>query len=338
MSTTNLTNTKRAVYGGLVLVATATIIGASAYYFNLFHLRDPYAKYYRTTKRQKKKKKKVHQPPPSHGIKVFRNESSSVCGDSQAVILPGLTLMGQDKWLGGVGSPDGKYVYGVPGHHKRVLRIEVATGKYDIIGPTYRGPFKWLRGAAVPSTGACYCMPSNSKEGILKIDKNSIVSCVGKHVCNPQQVTSASLPPADGDWQWHGGVLAKDNHLYAIPCNATGVLKIDPSNDKCTVLPIDGSPKELQARQKWYGGIIGYEGRAIYGIPQCARGVLRIDVETQKCTIIGTDVVQSHGGSDMGWKWHGGFYSPTNHIIYGIPSNADAVLCINTITDEVRLC
>ena len=37
-------------------------------------------------------------------------------------------LMGQDKWLGGMASPCGRYVYGVPGTAKRVLQIEVATG------------------------------------------------------------------------------------------------------------------------------------------------------------------------------------------------------------------
>lgn len=41
----------------------------------------------------------------------------------------GAKLMGQDKWLGGVGSPCGKYIYGVPGHAKDVLRIVVETGE-----------------------------------------------------------------------------------------------------------------------------------------------------------------------------------------------------------------
>ena len=43
--------------------------------------------------------------------------------------LGGEKLMGQDKWLGGVGSPCGKYIYGVPGHAKDVLRITVDTGE-----------------------------------------------------------------------------------------------------------------------------------------------------------------------------------------------------------------
>ena len=63
----------------------------------------------------------------------------------------GPPLKGQDKWLGGVGSPCGNYVYGVPGSARRVLRITVATGAVDHIGPTYEGKFKWLRGVEVPS-------------------------------------------------------------------------------------------------------------------------------------------------------------------------------------------
>ena len=62
-------------------------------------------------------------------------------GKARAIILPGKLLMGQDKWLGGVCSPDGKYIYGVPGHAKRVLKITAATGEYELIGPEYKGPF-----------------------------------------------------------------------------------------------------------------------------------------------------------------------------------------------------
>ena len=108
--------------------------------------------------------------------------------------------------LGGVGSPDGKYIYGVPGHHKRVLRINIKTEEYDLIGPIFKGQFKWLRGVQVPKTNSCYCMPSNATQGILKIDGNSNVTIVGNKLT--------------GDWLWHGGVLACNNHIYAIPCDA----------------------------------------------------------------------------------------------------------------------
>lgn len=47
-----------------------------------------------------------------------------------------------------MGSPDGKYIYGVPGHATRVLRVTVATGEVDLIGPEFVGHHKWLRGVS----------------------------------------------------------------------------------------------------------------------------------------------------------------------------------------------
>ena len=79
--------------------------------------------------------------------KIIENKDAA-----KAIIMPGKLLMGQDKWLGGVCSPDGKYIYGVPGHAKRVLKITAATGEYELIGPEYKGPFKWLRGVEVPAS------------------------------------------------------------------------------------------------------------------------------------------------------------------------------------------
>ena len=53
------------------------------------------------------------------------------------------SLSGQDKYLGGVGSACGKFVYGIPGNATQVLRITVATGNVDMIGPHFQGKFKW---------------------------------------------------------------------------------------------------------------------------------------------------------------------------------------------------
>ena len=140
--------------------------------------------------------------------------------------------------------------------------------------------------------------------------------------------------PFPGDWMWHGGVLSEiDGNIYAIPCNANGVLKINPRTDKVEI--IGGPWPNEPVRQKWYGGIVGHDGN-IYGIPQCASGVLKINPRTQECTVIGIEEVSSHGvGEKMGWKWHGGFCDQNTNIIYGIASNADAILKIDTKTDTI---
>jgi hypothetical protein len=103
--------------------------------------------------------------------------------DGPRVEAMGPLLMGQAKWLGGVNSPDGQYIYGVPGHATRVLRVTVATGEVDLIGPEYVGHHKWLRGVCVPPEftgpehpqGLCYCLPSNYP-AVLQIDPATHVS------------------------------------------------------------------------------------------------------------------------------------------------------------------
>ena len=133
-------------------------------------------------------------------------------------------LLGQDKYLGGMASPCGRYVYGVPGHAKRVIRITVETGKVDWIGPEYKGEFKWLRGVEIPAcdqypSGYCLALPCNSEDGcVLKIDPET--SEVNTFITN-------GLDFGDG-WLYHGGNLASDGFIYAVPASANRVMKIDP--------------------------------------------------------------------------------------------------------------
>jgi hypothetical protein len=149
-------------------------------------------------------------------------------------------MEGTDKWLGGMASPCGRYVYGVPGHAPQVLRITVSTKDnddnggatttgdddnssnggtmMDCIGPNYVGKFKWLRGVEVPSTsryedlypnGCCLALPCNHAS-ILKINPaTSHVSTFGEEVL--QQCGDAKT------WLYHGGNLASNGFVYAIP-------------------------------------------------------------------------------------------------------------------------
>lgn len=230
-------------------------------------------------------------------------------------------LMGQSKWLGGMCSPCGRYIYGVPGTALRVLQVTVATGEVAQIGPEFKGKFKWLRGVEVPAEvmrsdefpcGACFALPSNAP-AVLRIDPAR------------QEVTTIG-GPFRGDWLWHGGNLARDGNIYAIPANAEQVLKINPRTSEVSLIgPV------FPGRQKWYGGILGANG-AIYGIPQTASGVLKIIPETGECTIIGEGTLE-----EGGWKWHGGTASRDKTVIYGFPNNSDYVLKIDTRTDAISL-
>jgi hypothetical protein len=109
-------------------------------------------------------------------------------------------LLGQDKWLGGMPSPDGSYIYGVPGTAPQVLRITVENGMMDFIGPKVKGKFKWLRGLEIPPhmlknddtypKGVCLALPANA-DSILEINPHT-------------QEVSTFGGPFPGCWKWHG--------------------------------------------------------------------------------------------------------------------------------------
>jgi hypothetical protein len=177
-------------------------------------------------------------------------------------------MHGSDKYLGGMASPCGTYVYGVPGGAHRVLRIHVASGTTDLIGPSYEGKFKWLRGVTVPPSsitdhrnmyplGCCVALPSNAPS-ILKINPaTNEVYAFGEPVLKDCGDTS---------WLYHGGNLADNGYVYAIPANANRVCKFHPATDDIQLIgPV------FEGKQKWYGGIVGSD-RCIYGIPHNAQG------------------------------------------------------------------
>ena len=158
------------------------------------------------------------------------DESKTTPPDACTARLEYLTsnLVGQDKYLGGMASPCGRFIYGVPGHAKRVIRVTVETGDVDWIGREYKGEFKWLRGVEIPAcddhhpAGCCLALPCNSESGcVLKIDPET--SSVNTFITN-------ELDFGDG-WLYHGGNLASDGYVYAVPPSARRVMKIHPTKE-----------------------------------------------------------------------------------------------------------
>ena len=155
--------------------------------------------------------------------------------------------MGQEKWIGGELDALTGTIYGVPGHATQVLRVRPAPGtgsateqtgsqqppQVDLIGPHFLGKFKWLRGIFCPETRCIYGIPANNT-ALLKI------RCGISPTSIDQGIETVSLV-GDGfddatrnmNWQWHGAVRAPNNGcIYAVPCNATGVLKIEPVSEE----------------------------------------------------------------------------------------------------------
>ena len=159
-------------------------------------------------------------------------------------------------------------IFGVgKGHAKRVVKVDVHSGAVSHIGPEYDGEFKWLRGVEVPAevmglnddgelaypSGCCLALPCNSEDGcVLKIDPET--SQVSTFVTGPK------IPNVEEGWLYHGGNLAADGYIYAIPASAPRVMKID-----CRAETTEYIGPEFHGKAKWYGGITGSDG-CIYGI------------------------------------------------------------------------
>lgn len=116
--------------------------------------------------------------------------------------------------------------------------------------------------------------------------------------------------------------------VAGIPQNATGVLRIDPRSREVTTigqLPLGG--------WKWHGGVVAADG-VIYSLPAHANTVLRIDPKTQSVSEIGGPLKSGRHRTDGKYKYLGGVLGKDGKI-YGIPSDADYVLCIDPLS-QVR--
>ena len=233
-------------------------------------------------------------------------------------------LVGQDKYMGGMPSPCGTYIYAVPGTARRVLRIHTQTNTIDWIGPAFEGKFKWLRGVEIPAEvmgagyprGCCIALPSNAP-AVLKVNPES------------NQVTTfgeaAVRAAGDSGWFYHGGAVGANGMIYAIPANADRVMKIDPRTEQCWFV----GPR-YEGRQKWFGGILGSDG-CVYGVPHNAEGVLRIDPQTDAVSVL---FAPPEAPLPAGrWKYHGG--AAVGDKIYGYPNNADNVLVVDVRASRV---
>ena len=211
-------------------------------------------------------------------------------------------LSGQQLYLGGEVGCDGR-IWFIPGHANRVLVLDPVTDVVQLVGPELPGKFKWLRG--VPIGECIYGLPCHA-DSVLRI-----------HVPT-ETITTIPIPYEHEEdrlqeWKYHGGNTSPlDGCIYAIPQSARQVLKVDPTNDSCSLFgPF------LEGRWKWYGGVIG-EG-AIYGIPHDSPSVLRIHPE---------EGVTLHGNYGTGGhKWHGAAAAPDGTIVC-VPANANTVLNI----------
>lgn len=91
-------------------------------------------------------------------------------------------------------------------------------------------------------------------------------------ITNPGISTFIGSGPINGDLKSHGGVLAPNGKIYAVPYRASTVLEIDPVGSGSTnTFGSVGSGVD-----KWLGGVLAPNGK-IYAIPHNSSNVLVID-------------------------------------------------------------
>ena len=243
-------------------------------------------------------------------------------------------LMGQDKYLGGMASPCGQYIYGVPGTARRVVRIPTSAHHdtngttnvptMDFIGPDFVGKFKWLRGVEIPPSsippeyqdvypkGCCIALPCNDMS-FLKVNP-AVTTPTGGTRADPnahmldetkeaysfgQDSLRDTCQDIDG-WYYHGGNLAENGWIYCIPANAPRVCKVHPATDEVVMI----GPTDLNRPTTAADNLDSDDSKMEEEIPRC--------------------------------KWFGGIIG-TDGCIYGIPHNTQGVLKIDPTTDEVTI-
>merc|ERR1719229_1361759 len=93
-------------------------------------------------------------------------------------------------------------------------------------------------------------------------------------------------PQFEGQNKWQNGFLGRDGAIYAIPCDADAVLRIEPSTGQVTTL---GGGLLGSGKDKWEGGVEGLDG-AMYCLPQQSQVVLRIDPASAAAAAVRGDV------------------------------------------------
>lgn len=175
-----------------------------------------------------------------------------------------------NKWYGGILGDDNA-VYGMPYRTCSLLRIDCATDTASLVGPDHGCQlYNWHGG--LKRNGMIYAFPSHA-DTVLKID--TTVTSKGEH-CTLLKIHRASY---DNDtaknYKWLGGSIGEDGHIYAMPADASAILKINTTNDYCSTFGFVGTDKN-----KWQGGVLSSDG-CVYAIPANGKFVLRIDTRPE---------------------------------------------------------
>lgn len=219
-----------------------------------------------------------------YGIPFNHDRVLRVDLETNEVSLIGPSLgVGGYKWHGGVRTPGGNTIIGIPSHATSVLKIVPGSLNVTTIGeveagplfqPTrlrFRQPGRYKYGGGVAVGDVVYAFPYDAYLP-LRIDvSNDDVRMLSNFA------DDASRRDCEAHNKWQNGFVSRaDGCAYAIPVSAQAVLKIDPKTDI-----VSTTARELcrcfAEDDKWEGGVVEPLTGALYAVPQNAPYVLKID-------------------------------------------------------------
>jgi len=172
--------------------------------------------------------------------------------------------------------------------------------------------------------GFVYAVPASAPR-VMKIDpRNDTTEYIG--------------PEFDGKAKWYGGIIGADDCIYGIAHNSTGVLKINPMTQEVSVMAEGTLPK---GRWKWHGGLSSLDRKKIIGFPNNADSILVVDVMKSRVYMVGNSTVLRSGShrvpQDGRYKYLGGALTADGRYAYLLPCDAEYVLRMDMLTDELKL-
>jgi len=156
-----------------------------------------------------------------YGIPYFGNQVLKINVKDDSTSLIGETYEGDEKWMNGVLAGDGK-IYACPLGAKQVLQIDTDEGTTKLVGPTFASG--GCSGFIERKDGFLYGSPYNTND-IIRF--NPIFNTATK-VSMDSKLGSYDGSDDATDIRWAPGVIAKNDHIYAIPVNEDKILAIEP--------------------------------------------------------------------------------------------------------------
>ena len=169
---------------------------------------------------------------------------------------------------------------------QRVLCFDPRTGAGEHVGPGFEGGDKW-RGGVLGPDGVVYGVPWSSAR-FLAVDPAAqpvSVETVGPDL---NELLVSSLGPDGGgggggeegddhddliEFKWSGAVLASDGIIYCAPFNSPRVLAFDPRARTAELV----GPTFRRGGGKWFGAVLGSDGRTVLCVPYNSDRVLAFD-------------------------------------------------------------